>query len=132
VIDELAHTNAPGSRHTKRWEEDVEQVLDAGISVLATLNVQHLESLNDVVEQIIGVPQRETAPDAVVRRGDQIGLPRRCAAGWPTATSTRPRRSTRRRGIASGSATSPRCANSPCCGWPIRSTGVCGGTGPST
>src|SRR3712207_1903114 len=73
VIDELAHTNVPGSRHAKRWE-DVEQVLDAGISVLTTLNVQHLESLNDVVEQIIGVPQRETVPDAVVRRADQVEL----------------------------------------------------------
>jgi two-component system, OmpR family, sensor histidine kinase KdpD len=73
VIDELAHTNAPGSRHAKRWQ-DVEQVLDAGISVLTTVNVQHLESLNDVVEQITGVPQRETVPDAVVRRADQIEL----------------------------------------------------------
>ena len=73
VIDELAHTNAPGSRHAKRWE-DVEHVLDAGISVLTTVNVQHLESLNDVVEQITGVPQRETVPDAVVRRADQIEL----------------------------------------------------------
>lgn len=73
VIDELAHTNAPGSGHAKRWE-DVEQVLDAGISVLTTVNVQHLESLNDVVEQITGVAQRETVPDAVVRRADQIEL----------------------------------------------------------
>jgi two-component system sensor histidine kinase KdpD len=73
VIDELAHTNAPGSRHAKRWE-DIEQVLDAGISVLTTLNVQQLESLNDVVEQITGVRPRETVPDAVVRRADQVEL----------------------------------------------------------
>ena len=73
VIDELAHTNAPGSRHAKRWE-DVEQVLDAGISVLTTVNVQHLESLTDVVERITGVPPRETVPDAVVRRADQMEL----------------------------------------------------------
>ena len=73
VIDELAHTNAPGSRHAKRWE-DVEQLLDAGISVLTTVNVQHLESLNDVVAKITGVPQQETVPDAVVRRADQIEL----------------------------------------------------------
>lgn len=73
VIDELAHTNAPGSRHAKRWE-DVEQVLDAGISVLTTVNVQHLDSLNDVVQQITGLPPRETVPDAVVRRADQIEL----------------------------------------------------------
>jgi two-component system sensor histidine kinase KdpD len=69
VIDELAHTNAPGSRHAKRWE-DIEQALDAGISVLTTLNVQHLESLNDVVEQITGARPRETVPDSVVRRAD--------------------------------------------------------------
>ena len=73
VIDELAHTNAPGSRHAKRWE-DIEQVLNAGISVLTTVNVQHLESLTDVVQQITGVVQRETVPDAVVRRADQIEL----------------------------------------------------------
>ncbi|MCW2676602.1 MAG: kdpD, partial [Modestobacter sp.] len=73
VIDELAHTNAPGSRNTKRWQ-DVEEVLAAGISVLTTVNVQHLESLTDVVEQITGVAQQETVPDEVVRRADQIEL----------------------------------------------------------
>ena len=73
VIDDLAHSNAPGFRHDKRWE-DIEQVLDAGISVLTTVNVQNLESLTDVVEQITGVPQRETVPDAVIRRADQIEL----------------------------------------------------------
>ncbi|MEV0134460.1 histidine kinase, partial [Dactylosporangium sp. NPDC050688] len=73
VVDELAHTNVPGSRHTKRWQ-DVEALLDAGITVLTTVNIQHLESLNDVVEQITGVPQRETVPDAEVRRAEQIEL----------------------------------------------------------
>jgi two-component system sensor histidine kinase KdpD len=73
VIDELAHTNAPGCRHVKRWE-DVEELLEAGIDVLTTLNIQHLESLNDVVEQITGIAQQETVPDAVVRRADQIEL----------------------------------------------------------
>lgn len=73
VVDELAHTNVPGSRNPKRWQ-DVEEILDAGISVLTTVNVQHLESLNDVVEQITGVVQQETVPDAVVRRADQIEL----------------------------------------------------------
>ncbi|MBM7804982.1 two-component system sensor histidine kinase KdpD [Geodermatophilus bullaregiensis] len=73
VIDELAHTNAPGACHAKRWE-DIDQVLGAGISVLTTVDVQHLESLNDVVEQITGVRPRETVPDAVVRRADQIEL----------------------------------------------------------
>src|SRR5207237_10520146 len=72
-VDELAHTNVPGSRHKKRWE-DVEELLDAGINVISTVNVQHLESLNDVVERITGVAQRETIPDAVVRAADQIEL----------------------------------------------------------
>lgn len=73
LVDELAHTNAPGSRHEKRWQ-DVEELLAAGIDVLSTVNVQHLESLNDVVQKITGVPQRETVPDAVVRRADQVQL----------------------------------------------------------
>src|SRR4051794_6926750 len=73
VVDELAHTNAPGSRNAKRWQ-DVEELLAAGISVLSTVNVQHLESLTDVVEQITGVVQQETVPDDVVRRADQVEL----------------------------------------------------------
>ena len=73
VVDELAHTNIPGSRHERRWQ-DVEEILAAGISVLSTVNVQHLESLNDVVEQITGIAQQETVPDAVVRRADQVEL----------------------------------------------------------
>ncbi|GAA0709047.1 sensor histidine kinase KdpD [Dactylosporangium roseum] len=73
LVDELAHTNVPGSRHAKRWQ-DIEELLDAGVDVLTTVNIQHLESLNDVVEQITGVPQRETVPDAVVRRAEQIEL----------------------------------------------------------
>ncbi|GAA4927378.1 two-component system sensor histidine kinase KdpD [Nonomuraea thailandensis] len=73
LIDELAHTNVPGSRNAKRWQ-DVEEILDAGIDVVSTVNIQHLESLKDVVERITGVPQRETVPDEVVRRADQIEL----------------------------------------------------------
>ncbi|MGI5422309.1 ATP-binding protein [Actinomadura luteofluorescens] len=73
LVDELAHTNVPGSRHAKRWQ-DVEEILEAGIDVISTVNVQHLESVNDVVEQITGVPQRETVPDEVVRRADQVEL----------------------------------------------------------
>jgi two-component system sensor histidine kinase KdpD len=73
LVDELAHTNVPGSRHEKRWQ-DVEELLDAGIDVISAVNIQHLESLNDVVEQITGVPQRETIPDAVVRAADQVEL----------------------------------------------------------
>jgi two-component system sensor histidine kinase KdpD len=73
LVDELAHTNVPGSRNEKRWQ-DVEELLEAGISVITTLNIQHLESLNDVVEQITSVKQRETIPDEVVRRADEIQL----------------------------------------------------------
>lgn len=71
LVDELAHTNAPGSRHAKRWQ-DVAELLDAGIDVITTVNVQHIESLGGVVEQITGVAQRETVPDAVVRGADQV------------------------------------------------------------
>jgi two-component system, OmpR family, sensor histidine kinase KdpD len=74
LVDELAHTNVPGSGpHEKRWQ-DIETLLEAGIDVLSTVNIQHLESLNDVVEQITGVPQRETVPDAVVRAAEQVEL----------------------------------------------------------
>ena len=73
LVDEYAHTNVPGSTNEKRWE-DVEAILDAGIDVIATLNIQHLESVNDVIEEITGTPQRETVPDAVVRRANQIEL----------------------------------------------------------
>jgi two-component system sensor histidine kinase KdpD len=88
LVDELPHTNVPGGRNAKRWQ-DIQELLDAGIDVLTTVNVQHLESLNDVVRKITGVPQRETVPDEVVRRADQIelvdmapeGLRRRMAHG---------------------------------------------------
>ncbi|WP_268869505.1 sensor histidine kinase [Cutibacterium modestum] len=71
LVDELAHTNASGSRNEKRWQ-DVEELLSAGIDVISTVNIQHIESLNDVVEQITGVPQRETIPDTVLRRANQV------------------------------------------------------------
>ncbi|MFG2307185.1 ATP-binding protein [Streptomyces sp. NPDC048566] len=73
LVDELAHTNIPGSRNDKRWQ-DVADLLAAGIDVVSTVNIQHLESLGDVVESITGVRQRETVPDEVVRRADQIEL----------------------------------------------------------
>lgn len=73
LVDELAHTNAPGSRHAKRWQ-DVLELLDAGINVYTTLNVQHVESLNDIVAKITGVIVRETVPDSVLERADQIEL----------------------------------------------------------
>jgi two-component system sensor histidine kinase KdpD len=73
LVDELAHTNVPGSRNAKRWQ-DVEELLEAGIDVVSNVNIQHLESLGDVVESITGVRQQETVPDEVVRRADQIEL----------------------------------------------------------
>ena len=73
LVDELAHTNAPGSRHAKRWQ-DVEELLSAGVNVFTTVNVQHLESLNDVVAQITGVLVRETIPDRLLERADEIEL----------------------------------------------------------
>ncbi|MER5905162.1 ATP-binding protein [Streptomyces mirabilis] len=89
LVDEIAHSNVPGGgRNAKRWQ-DIEQLLAAGIDVVTALNIQHLESLNDVVEKITRVPQRETVPDEVVRRAQQIelvdippeGLRRRMAHG---------------------------------------------------
>ncbi len=125
LVDELAHTNAPGSRHDKR-AGDVEELRAAGIDVVTTVNIQHLESLNDEVERITGVRQRETVPDEVVRTADQIqlvdmspdALRRRLAHG----NVYRPRTSTPRSPPTSASATSPRCASWRCCGWPTAST----------
>ena len=73
LVDELAHSNVPGSKHAKRWQ-DVEELLEAGINVISNLNLQHLESLNDVVGRITGVEQRETVPDPFVRSAGQIEL----------------------------------------------------------
>ncbi|HEV7805781.1 MAG TPA: histidine kinase [Solirubrobacteraceae bacterium] len=73
LVDELAHTNAPGVEHAKRYE-DVRDVLDAGIDVLSTLNVQHLESLNDRIAELSGVRVRETIPDAVLAKADEVVL----------------------------------------------------------
>lgn len=73
LVDELAHTNAPGSPHAKRWQ-DVDALLEAGIDVLSTVNIQHIESLGDVVQGITGIAQRETIPDDVLRSADQVEL----------------------------------------------------------
>ena len=73
LVDELAHTNIPGSRNEKRWQ-DIHELLDAGIDVISTVNIQHLESLNDAVTAITGIVQQETVPDEVVRAADQIDL----------------------------------------------------------
>ena len=135
LVDEYAHTNAPGSRNEKRWQ-DVEQLLDAGIEVISTLNVQHLESLNDVIKRITGTTQRETVPDEIVRRADQLELVdmapeairRRMAHGniYP------PNGSTPRSPTTSGPATSAPCANWPCCGWPTASRSRSPGTSTRT
>ena len=71
MVDEFPHTNVPGSERAKRWE-DVEALLDAGIDVLTTMNIQHLESLNDQVWQITGIRVRETIPDWVVQQADEV------------------------------------------------------------
>lgn len=73
LIDELAHTNIPGSVHEKRWQ-DINSLLDAGIDVISTVNIQHLESLNDVVQRITGIEQRETVPDSFLRQADQVEI----------------------------------------------------------
>jgi two-component system sensor histidine kinase KdpD len=73
LVDELAHTNVPGSRNPKRWQ-DVDELLAAGVDVITTVNIQHLESMNDVVARITGVTQQETVPDAFVRQADQVEL----------------------------------------------------------
>ncbi len=73
LVDELAHTNAPGSRHAKRWQ-DVEELLAAGLDVYTAFNVQHLESLNDLIGKITGVVVRETVPDSILERADQVEL----------------------------------------------------------
>ena len=92
LVDELAHTNVPGWRNAKRWQ-DVDELLEAGIDVITTLNIQHLESLSTVARQVNGVVQRETLPDDIARRADQIELvdmtPEGCDAGWCMATSIR-------------------------------------------
>ncbi|MDX6366155.1 MAG: two-component system, OmpR family, sensor histidine kinase KdpD, partial [Nocardioidaceae bacterium] len=73
LVDELAHTNIPGSRNAKRWQ-DIQELVAAGMTVITTVNVQHLESINDVVQRITGVPQRETVSDELVRGAEQIEL----------------------------------------------------------
>lgn len=133
LVDELAHSNTPGSKNAKRWQ-DVEELLTAGITVISTVNVQHLESLNDVVAQITGIEQ-QTVPDSVVRAA-QIELvditPEALRRRLSTATCTHRNASTRHCPTTSGRATSPPCANWRCCGWPTRSTPRSRNTAPST
>lgn len=126
LVDELAHTNTPGSRNAKRWQ-DIEELRDAGIDVCSTVNIQHLAGLNDVIAQITGVVQRETVPDDVVRGADQIelvdidpqALRQRLSAGkvYPSSRVDGGALAT-----TSVREISPRCASWRCCGWPTRST----------
>ena len=73
LVDEIAHTNAPGSKHEKRWQ-DANELLDHGITVISTMNVQHVESLADIVERITGVAVRERVPDRVLDGADEVQL----------------------------------------------------------
>jgi two-component system, OmpR family, sensor histidine kinase KdpD len=129
LVDEYAHTNVPGSRNEKRWQ-DVEELLEAGIDVISNVNIQHLESLNDVVEKITGVPQRETVPDAIVRAADQVelvdmtpeALRRRMAHGniYPAEK------------IDAALTHYFRAGNLSALRWPTRSTRACSGTARRT
>ena len=119
LVDELAHTNTPGSKNHKRWQ-DVQELLDAGIDVLSTVNVQHLESLNDVVAHITGVTQQETVPDEIVRGAAQVELvditPEALRRRLSDGTSMPPNESTRPSETTSGAETSPRYASWRFCG----------------
>ncbi len=98
LVDELAHTNAPGSRHAKRWQ-DVLELLEAGIDVLTTLNIQHVESRADTVRQITGAQQQETVPDSVLDLADElelVDLTPRNPPGAPRGRKSLPRRARRR------------------------------------
>ena len=127
---------SPARRNAKRWQ-DIEELLDAGITVLTTVNIQHLESLNDVV----AADHRRAAARDRARRGRPPGRAGRAGrhdpGGAAPADGARqhlpaPRRSTPRSATTSGSATSPRCASWPCSGWPTRSTTSSTATAPTT
>ena len=123
LLDGFAHRNAPGSCHPARWQ-DAEELLQAGIDVVSTVEVRQLDSLRDVVERITGGPPGHTVPEAFVRppTRSRSWTPRRrrCATAWRAATSTRPNRLKQRWLAGSASRTCPRCANWRCCGWPPR------------
>ena len=124
VVDELAHTNAPGSRHEKRYQ-DVLDLLDAGISVLTAVNIQHLETLNDAVSRVTGVRVRETVPDTFLDRADEVVnvdvTVRNSTPACARERCTSPRRSSRRSRISSGRRTCRRCASSRCARSPTKS-----------
>ena len=113
-MDELAHTNVPGSKHEKRWQ-DVYDLLDAGIHVVATVNVQHLESLADIVETVTGVKVRERIPDKVIDDADEVELvdmsPQALRSRIKHGNVYPPERSSGRSTSSSARATSWRCAS---------------------
>ena len=130
LVDELAHSNLvegePPPRHAKRWQ-DIEELLEPGINVWTTVNVQHLESLNDLVAQITGVRQRETIPDRIFDEADEVELidlpPDDLLARLKAGKVYRPRAgATRRRALLPQGATCSRCASWRCGAWPIAST----------
>ena len=135
VVDELAHTNAPGSRHAKRYR-DVEELLAAGFDVYTTLNVQHVETLNDVVAQITGVIVRETVPDAILDRADEIELvdlpAEELRKRWRRARSTFPRWPGPPPRTSSARETSSPCASWRCGERRSAWTRRCSATGAST
>jgi len=126
VVDEIPHTNAPGCLNRKRYQ-DVLALLDAGINVIGAMNVQHLESLNGLIERATGVAVRETVPDSFLKQADQVvnldlaveDLQERLRA----ARSMRRRRSPGRWRTSSRTRTSPRCASWRCARWPRAWTG---------
>ncbi len=136
LLDELAHSNAPGSRHPKRWQ-DVEELLDAGIDVWSTMNVQHLESLNDIVSGITGIRVWETVPDRMFDEADEVvvvDLPpdelldaAEGGQGLPAV-----RRPSARQRTSSARATCSRCASWRCAAPPTASTTRCRPTGGSS
>ena len=133
-IDELAHTNAPGTRNEKRYE-DIDEILEAGIDVISTVNVQHLESLNDTIFELTDVRVRETFPDRVLDEADEVvlvdltpeALQERLARGQGLpAGSGRGRAAS----TSSASTTSARCASSPCARSPRTSKRAASGRRP--
>lgn len=128
LIDELAHRNVPGSRHERRWQ-DIVELLDAGIDVYTTVNIQHLESLNDIVLRITGVRVSETVPDAVFDRLRDIVLvdlpPRELIERLQQGKVYLPSRPRRRCRRFSRHPISPRCASWRCRPLPTASTAIC-------
>ena len=121
LVDELAHTNAPGSRHPKRYQ-DVEELLNAGIDVDTTLNIQHVESLNDVVAQITRIRVRETVPDSILDRADDIEVIDLTPDDLIAAAEGRQGLRSRAGRARARSTTSRPATSRPCANWRLRRT----------